>query len=163
VPLKKRPNIAAQISAIRQGEKDGVKKILDDVKERHEKIVSPWEVASDKPSFSVVIEESKSEITGGVMMSATAAVKNPYSVWQLLNYGTEVRYMQLSPEWVSKTRPRSLSSGAGDGRKLGIDLEKPWRGIDKREWDIAVAEAVEADARKSIMSGAALGLKRAFG
>lgn len=60
--------------------------------------------------------------------------------WMWLNQGTRVRYADLSPDWVSKTAPRILQSGAGAGKVLRRGRDAKWHpGIEPRNWSETIA------------------------
>src|SRR5437763_1186831 len=61
-------------------------------------------------------------------------------IYYWLNYGTTTRHAGLSSDWVSKTKVRSLSSGAGAGRVLFVSKKYQGRGIEAREWDALIQE-----------------------
>lgn len=75
--------------------------------------------------------------------------------------GTKVRYATMSPDFVAKTKPKSLKAGKGRGRVLFVNKKKPRPGIKARGFSKLVAkkwnplfrasmeEAMEAGARKS--------------
>lgn len=145
--VKRPPPPAQQARTIRETAKSRLRQnLLEPVKRRHDEIVGPWEVSADQPAFEVVDESDKGRVYLRVRMDADAAESASLSVWQLLNRGTSVRYMQLSEDWESKTAPGQPFSGPGAGEKLGLDVGRPQQGIEAREFDEAVAQEFDADA-----------------
>jgi hypothetical protein len=163
MPLTRRPNQSRIKDEIRNGGKIGVAQALEGVKQRHEAIVSPWEKAQDKPKFVSKVEVKYRLVIGTVKMIGSKAESAGITVWQLLEHGTKRRFMKLSPDWVSKTWPGRLSSGAGAGHKLGLDLNDPEGGIDARNWKETVAEAQKPGSDKAVESGWQNGFRKGFG
>lgn len=46
--------------------------------------------------------------------------------------GTKVRYATMSPDFIAKTKPKSLKAGKGRGRMLFVNKKKPRPGIKAR-------------------------------
>jgi hypothetical protein len=164
MPLVKSPNPNVIIREIKEYALDGIKPILDTVVEHHVTIVEPWEEAKDKPQFIPSIERIGSQIWGRVEMIGERAEKTrtDISVWQLLERGTKIRWMQLSEDWESKTTPRSLTSGPGAGTKLDLDFNAPMPGIEARDWADTVGVEVESDANDTVERTYAEGFEKAF-
>lgn len=70
-----------------------------------------------------------------------ATSEKPYI---FINWGTTVRYAQLSPDWKSKSQPGQLPSGPGAGRVLFIDKSRPKPGIKPRRFDKLVADRIRS-------------------
>lgn len=149
MPLTEKPNTTAIKSGIRAAGMVGVRKTLQSVKKRHENVVKPWK-SKDTPKFIPVVKAQFRLILGFVNMEGDNAEQAHITVWQLLEHGTKVRFMQLSEGWQSKTSPRQLSSGPGAGFKLGIDKKEGQPGIVAREWSDTVGEAEKPDADRNI-------------
>ncbi len=66
-------------------------------------------------------------------------------IYYWLNFGTSVRHAGLSSDWISKTKVRSLGSGAGAGRVIFVSSNFKGRGIDARHFDEVVQEKHMAD------------------
>lgn len=127
----------------------------------HEEIVAPWESVDwpTEPDFTVkrtVLSRYGAEFAVQMFAQPAESTTHDLSVWQLLNMGTDTRPMHVSGKdhpdgpWVSKTAPRQLFSGPGGGVTTGIG--PPYDdGIEKREFDIAVGEAVELYADQIVM------------
>jgi hypothetical protein len=95
------------------------------------------------------------KVTGTTWASGTGFeinVKDDYKIevatsekpYLFVNFGTKVRYAQLSPDWQSKTKPGQLPSSAGKGRVLYIDKSKPKPGIKARRFDEIVAGRIRS-------------------
>ena len=164
MPLTKSPDIQQQKSIIRVEGMRGIQAALDAVRVRHEHIVKPWKKAEDKPGFVTEIERKYRLIIGRVKVIGQRAESAEISVWQLLEHGTRIRWMELSGDWESKTFPRTLSSGPGRGRKLGLNFEDgPWPGIKARKWGETVAEVQKDDTEEFVSEGWKKGFLKAIG
>jgi hypothetical protein len=115
-------------------------KAIAAVQRRHQAIVSPWKEAADKPTFEIKVEYRSRLMIGSVKVKGEKAEKANITVWQLLEHGTKIRFMDVSPDWISKTQPGQLSSGAGQGHTLDLNFEEPNPGIIERQWGKGVAE-----------------------
>lgn len=98
----------------------------------HEKMfelgTSTW---AHKPSWKHTFSMS-----GGTARSKISTGDKPF-LW--VEAGTDTRWRRMSYDWVSKTRPRRLSSGPGAGRAEGFfNVPKP--GIEARDFREVVAE-----------------------
>lgn len=140
MPLVKKPNVQADYNRIHKRGEKAVNDILDIGLEMHKELVNPWEYSQDKPAFKKEVKEQPGFITGLIEMVAHKAEQATLSVWQLLDRGTKVRYMQVSEEghyagkWKSKTKPGSITSGPGAGITTGLDTDEPQPGITEREF-----------------------------
>lgn len=75
--------------------------------------------------------------------------------------GTKVRYATMTPDFIAKTKPKSLKAGKGRGGLLFVNKKKPRPGIKARgftklvakKWNplfrAAMSEAMAAGAKKS--------------
>lgn len=136
-------------------------------KEMHETYVEPWELAIDKPDFTIEFERySEGGYAGLVYMEAPTAEDASLSVWQLLNrdwgdgMATNVRYMQVSEDWESKTKPGALTSGPGAGETEG--LGKGWPGIESRHIADTIAEEMESGIDDTVKNIYDLAFEKAF-
>ena len=163
MPLTKRPNIQQQKSTIRLHGMKGVQKALRGVQQRHEAIVKPWKKAKDKPEFKIKVEQKYRTIVGTVKVVGQKAEKAGITVWQLLEHGTKIRFMDVSEDWISKTAPGRLSSGAGRGQKLGLNFAEPNPGIWKREWSKSVALAQKTGTDEFVREGWTEGFQKGIG
>lgn len=69
-----------------------------------------------------------------------------FSYDDILRYvsrGTRIRYATMSRDWRSKTRPRSLKTGAGRGRMLFVSRKRPRPGIEARDWEPLISARVQ--------------------
>jgi hypothetical protein len=163
VPLVRKPNISQSKSVIRQAGREGVKNALISVEERHAGIVSTWKKGEDRPDFVVNIEYKNRLVIGTVKVEGQKAESASITVWQLLEHGTRIRFMQLSEDWISKTQPGRLSGGAGQGHKLGLDLKNPQPGILPRNWAKGVAEDEKDFTDTYVREGWSKGFRQAIG
>ena len=162
MPLTRRPNIQQEKFSIRYLGEGGLREALKSVQRRHQRIVQPWNEPSDVPDFTIEVKKESGKMIGLVKMSGSAAESAGITVWQLLDRGTNVRFMQLSHDWQSKTQPGRLSSGAGAGRKLGLDFEDAKPGIEARDFSGGVADAAKDEVGIDIEFGYKKGFTRAF-
>lgn len=143
--IRRPPPPNQQATVIRTQAKAAVRRLVEEVADRHREYVSPWERSEDQPAFTVRDESTRGRVRMVVEMEADAAESASLSVWQLLDRGTSVRYMQLSDDWSSKTTPGATSSGPGAGHKVGLDVNNPQPGIEPREIAAAIAELFDPD------------------
>ncbi len=162
MPLVKKPDPTAIKSGIKAAGMVGVRKTLQGVQKRHEDVVKPWK-SKDRPKFIPVVKRQHNAIFGFVNMEGENAEQAHKTVWQLLEHGTKVRFMQLSGNWQSKTSPRQLSSGPGAGFKLGIDTKDGQPGIVAREWSDTVGKAEKPNADRNIREAWANGFQIMIG
>jgi hypothetical protein len=102
---------------------DGVQTEGEEQQKEYEKTTRTWR---NKPKHELEFSRTKKEI------KATNITDN--RIYFFLHEGTKVRYAILSPDWKSKTTPRSLSSRQGQGRVVFISKKFPQPGIEAREW-----------------------------
>lgn len=127
---------------IRLMAKREIEEDLKIIKSGHEQYVESWETALSTPEFYIDFEyEGAHSFIASVKMEADSAEDATLSVWQLLDrdQGTEVRYMQISKDWQSKTWPGRFPSGPGAGHTTGLGA--PQKGIESRH----IADTVEAE------------------
>lgn len=55
-------------------------------------------------------------------------------VFKWVSGGTRVRYATMSGDWISKTQPNVIGSGAGRGRRLFVSRKHPRPGIKARNF-----------------------------
>lgn len=149
--VRRPPPPSQQAATIRNAAKEKVREFLEQVQRRHEEYVEPWEVDEDIPLFTIVDESGRDRLVMVVQMDAEDAESASISVWQLLDEGTRVRYMQLSDDWESKTQPGQPFSGPGAGSKIGLDVNAPQLGIAARDIDEMIADEFDPD---SVVEGA---------
>ena len=70
-----------------------------------------------------------------------------------LNFGTAVRHAVMSDDFIAKTVPNFIPSGAGAGRKLFVSKRVRLPGIEARNFDQSVADKV-ADQAADIITAA---------
>lgn len=163
MPLVRKPNTQQAISTIRQSGREGVLVSLNAVKKRHEAIVRPWKNSRDKPEFTIGTEYRSRLLIGWVKVSGEDAVKAHKTVWQLLEHGTRIRFMGVSGDWISKTQPGQLSSGAGRGETTGLDFKDPSPGILARNWGPGVAKEQKGFTDKHVKQGWSIGFRKGIG
>ncbi|MBN9393108.1 MAG: hypothetical protein J0I20_34060 [Chloroflexi bacterium] len=61
-------------------------------------------------------------------------------IFKFVSQGTPVRYAYMSTDFMAKTKPGSLTSGSGAGRKWGVNVNNPRPGIKARDFDKQIAE-----------------------
>ena len=142
-----------------KGIKDGpIKSAIEDFEETH----STWVEIEDQPVFNPEIVAEVGKVVFQVLMESPAAEQATLSVWQLLERGTDVRPMQVSSDWLSKTEPGSIFSSAGDGQTVGIF--QPWaEGIVGRDWIKVVGDLEEPGANLEVNLAAQAALDRIIG
>lgn len=66
-------------------------------------------------------------------------------IYSYINFGTDVRRALLTPDWVSKTQPGVIGSGAGAGLVVTASRSFQFPGIQARNFDEAIAEHIYND------------------
>ena len=66
-------------------------------------------------------------------------------IYSYINFGTDVRRALLTPDWVSKTQPGVIGSGAGQGLVVAVKRSFNFPGIKARNFDEAIAERIYND------------------
>jgi hypothetical protein len=156
MPLVKKPNVQADYQLIHKRGVEAVNEVLDIALDQHKELVAPWEYSQDIPAFKKEVKVKPGFIIGLIELAAHKAEQATLSVWQLLDRGTKVRYMQVSEEghyagkWKSKTKPGSITSGPGAGTTTGLDTDDPKPGISKRDFAENIGDFVEAAADNAI-------------
>ena len=153
MPLTRKPNMAQTASIIRQAGREGIMAALKGVQQRHEAIVRPWKESQDKPEFETKVEYRSRLMIGTVKVKGQKAEAASITVWQLLEHGTRIRFMDVSPDRVSKTQPGRISSGAGRGNVTGLNFEDPNPGIIARDWAKGVANAQKTATDEFVREG----------
>ena len=163
VPLVKRPNQARIKATIWVEGRENVKRAVKIIAEAHGEVVEGWALAKDKPKFIDAVKDESGKLIGTVLMIGQDAEKAHVTVWTLLQWGTDIRFMGVSEDWKSKTAIGQLTSGPGRGHTTGLDFKDPQRGIDAREW----IQTIDADYNESVMGlvrdGWARGFSKAIG
>lgn len=164
--LVSKPLENGEINIFQASEEVANEGIIGVIIRKHNKIVDPWELSIDKPTFKSVVEAIPQGEIIYVEMEAVKAEQATLSVWQLLNReeGTDVRPMHVSgppDKWESKTTVRGLESGPGAGYTTGV--YPPWaEGIEGRMFDLAVAEDSEAEMDEIVRRAYEKALDREF-
>ena len=94
----------------------------------HEKFVSTWQ--NTPISFGLENKVEAYKVTVAIVKSDQPAEQATLSVWELLDRGTDIRYMHVSVDFESKTAPRRIQSEIGAGHVTGLGFPNP--GIEKR-------------------------------
>lgn len=100
-----------------------------------QKTTQTWQ--GDKPTFEGELEISNDGLA--LLVGPTGNTKGAQK-WQWLDEGTKVRYATMSQDWVSKTKPGVIPSGAGKGRLLFVSKKHPRPGIEKRGWTVMITK-----------------------
>lgn len=116
---------------------------------KHQKVIEQYlQKGADKALIFFKISTNTWQSGGGFEINKKdkfkleiATSEKPYI---FINFGTRVRYAQLSPDWQSKSTPGQLPSGPGAGRALYIDTSKPKPGIEARHFDRLVADRIRS-------------------
>jgi hypothetical protein len=113
-----------------------------EVVKEHEKTVATWQ--NERPKFEFLIGLSGGNAS--VLVGPTGDDKGVQK-WNWLNQGTRIRWALMSRDWQSKTTPRFVGAGRGQGRVLiagrrammarGIPARP---GIIAREWTVLIQE-----------------------
>lgn len=143
--IKRPPPPTHQANIIKSTAKGEIRELVEEVARKHREYVAPWELSGDKPAFEVEDLSERGKTVLAVSMDADAAEQASLSVWQLLDRGTTVRYMQVSEDWESKTWPGQPFSGPGAGETTGLDLGDPQEGIEERKIGEMIAEQFDPD------------------
>lgn len=122
------------------------------VANEHEHRVSSW---NDPPHFT---HESDGNLNPGEPNFIVFVVGNEIQVkkWFWVDKGTAVRYAQVSPDWQSKTQPGQRTPGAGQGRVLYIDRNRPRPGIKPRDF----SKTIKNDLNPEVVAGFRRGVLR---
>lgn len=102
------------------------------------RFTSTWE--GERPVFKSIVEDTEVGVRLRVVSSGTSYAKLKYR-W--VSGGTRVNRGVYSDDWQSKTRRRSLDSGAGEGEFLYADKRIDNPGIEAREIDELLKEQLE--------------------
>jgi hypothetical protein len=70
-------------------------------------------------------------------------------------------FFQTSDDWISKTQPNWIGSGAGAGRVKAINKNYLGAGIEPRNWTEAIAEVMEETFADDIQAAIDRGFERA--
>lgn len=120
-----------------------VEEIIDDADKRFQQTYATWE---HDPGFDKDLDVSDREISGSVTTT------DP--IYGYVSRGTQVRYATMSPDFVAKTRVRTIGSFPGHGRVLYIDRKRPRPGIQARQFEEIIRDWAEPrfikKARKAI-------------
>ena len=164
MPMVSKPDSKETAAMIRAEIQNETSRHLGGVQQLHENLVKGWEEAGDRPTFDSEVANEDGKIVGYVTMEGEPAeqARTGITVWQLLERGTRVRYMQLSDDWASKTFPRRITSGSGAGHKLGIDTDNAQPGIRARNFAENIANASDTSADSSVRVGADRGFEKGF-
>ncbi len=109
----------------------------------------------EKPAYGRISKKKKKElsVTVGVLKDTKGNRK-----WIWLNGGTSLRWALMSSDWKSKTKPRRLKSGRGQGRVVIVGRRamqargiRPRPGIKERGW-IDIIEKKTSKPFKSLMT-----------
>ena len=95
----------------------------DAIRKGYEKTTRTWR---HKPTFEVIPEVTNDRVE--------VLVGTDDKIYKFIDEGTKVRYATMSPDWISKTTPRVIGSGAGRGRVLFVRKDRPRPGIEAREF-----------------------------
>ena len=111
-----------------------VKVILDELntyEEMFDRFTSTWK---HKPKWSKKVKSTRSQIAGFLTTRSKPFV--------YVEMGTKIRRAAMSRDFQAKTKVRSLSSGPGRGRKVGM-LKSPQGGIKARDARKVIAKRRE--------------------
>lgn len=104
-------------------------------------IVKAWFKETTKTwEHSVRFEVKKSFPRLGGVISFRVYTDDP--IWNFLDQGTALRFVRLSEDWESKTKPWSFHSGPGAGEVIGSGVEP---GISARHWSDKAKKDIEGD------------------
>jgi hypothetical protein len=130
--------------------------------ESFEETYSTWVLIEDQPVFNPETVGEQGKIVFQIIMEAPSAEQATLSVWQLLERGTDIRPMQVSSDWLSKTEPGSVVSNAGAGHTIGIF--QPWAdGIEARGWIELVGDLIEPEANLEVFLSSQSALDKIIG
>jgi hypothetical protein len=163
MPLVSSPDPVVQAQEIRKVASGSILRLVAKVATKHALLVKPWKKEDDKPEFKLESGvDKKGPFWAVKQIGELAEQATEYTVWQMLEHGTRVRYMMLSDDWESKTKVGQITSGPGRGMKMGLDPENAEGGIHAREFARNIAESVEADAATAVKNGYRDGFRRVF-
>jgi hypothetical protein len=111
---------------------EAVKKTIDSADVTFKKTYSTWQ---NKPDFIKSIDASSTKIVG--------LITTEDNKYRYVTRGTAVRYATMTTDFVAKTQPRVLGSGAGRGGLLYVDKRRPRPGIKAREFEEMVQDQEE--------------------
>ena len=160
VRLKKVPSKRKFIQNLKQG----IREEWQDVGEEHVFLRIRWTQgwsADNRPKFKLI--GPKNTQRGGYMgvrLTAKSARKAKVSVYTLLDKGTKVRHVKVSPDWQSKTTPGTIVSGPGRGDVIRNNKGEPIiffnagpEGIEKRDIDRTINDALLPELRAATRRG----------
>jgi hypothetical protein len=157
VPVKTKPNFEAKRNKIvtKLAEHIG-NQILEPVARDFDSVQDEWQ-GEDKSKFERRIIGSRNNQICQVVHTGPEAESASLTVWQLLEGGTSVRFMEVSEDWQSKTIPGSLATKGGQGETLGLG-PTGWPGIEERGWIKIVADKWRKKAREAVVKAVREGM-----
>lgn len=114
------------------GFEEVVRDIIDDADGEFRKTYATWE---HDPGFEKDFDVSEKEISG------STTTQDP--IYGYLSRGTAVRYATMSPDFIAKTRVRTIGSFPGHGGVLYIDRNRPRPGIEARQFEEVIKDWAE--------------------
>lgn len=66
-------------------------------------------------------------------------------IYKFVSGGTKVRYATMTPDFIAKTSPRVIGSGAGRGGVMFISKKHPRPGIKAREFELEIKDKWEKE------------------
>lgn len=157
--IKKPPSVNQRMRGIHETLKRQMAPFANQHVQIREGLVSNWS-PENKPTFTKHIDDFPNKIRVRVKMEANSAPGAELSVYELLDEGTDLRYMHVSDDWQSKTTPGSLKSGAGTGTTVG--LGKPVDGIDERRFESTIDRTLNTKLDTVVYNSFKEGLDRVF-
>lgn len=141
-----KPDIVKRYRRRRVRVKNAMTSVVSKATADRNDFVSYWE-SQDRPRFTFFSEDTGNKIRVGIVKQDEPAESATLSVWELLDRGTNLRFMQLSEDWSSKTAPGNIEKFAGSGHTTGINMKNVRPGIAPREFD----EEFNADTNQKML------------
>lgn len=105
----------------------GMNQVGKEMKQEYQKTTRTWK---NKPEFEIVKDTNPN---GPEVLVGTDSL-----IYKFLDEGTSIRYATMTPDFVSKTVPRMLSSRRGKGGLAYVDTRRPRPGIEAREFSTLI-------------------------
>lgn len=139
--IKKPPPPEVQLATIRRSVIRNVTPVLELHVETRLRVVEPeWE--NTPTNFDKEVEEKAKGLSFRVYVEAENAPSARIPVWLLLDEGTDVRYAQMEEGFKPQTARGIIRSSRRTAGVETIDTNQPHEGIEAREFDETINQAL---------------------
>lgn len=123
-------------------------------KKEREKTIATWQ--GERPAWLAGAQRVENDVV--LLAVIRRGDQFGKKKWGWLDEGTRIRYMHVSEDWESKTRPNFIGSGPGAGETIG--LGPPLPGIEARNWNILINAKLNNRLERRSETAVRRGLKR---